>query len=127
MQRKHYKGKKGVALYEAMFIVRPELNDSDRNKAYDDIQEVITSAGGKIMKTHQWGKRRLEYKLDIGEKTLHSDGYYYIAFFEAPTASILGMDAKYKMSQSILRSMILRAEKIQETIEFKPLQQGAAV
>lgn len=126
MQKKHYKDKKGLGLYEAMFIVRPELNEADRAKAQSDIQDVITANGGQVVKVHNWGKRKLEYKIDIGEKTLHSDGYYFIYFFEAPTNSILNMEAKYKMSQSIIRYMILRADKVQETIEFKPLQGATA-
>ena len=65
--------------YETLFIVNPDLDESEINKAIEAVQDVITAGGGKILKVDIWGRRQLAYM--IQKKT---DGFYVLIYFEAP-------------------------------------------
>ncbi|MCE2983698.1 MAG: 30S ribosomal protein S6 [Parachlamydia sp.] len=103
-------------LYEGMYVISATLSDDARNKALDRIQGGITSRGGEVKKIHEQGRRRLAYEIEG-----HREGYYYIVYFTAPTASITEMWQEYHLNEDLIRFITLRAEKVMEKIEFKPL------
>lgn len=104
-------------LYEGMYIVSATLSDDARQKAVDKILKGITSRGGEIVKMHDQGRRRLAYEIDG-----HREGYYYVIFFKAPTPAITELWQEYHLHEDLLRFVTLRAEKVMEKIEFKPIE-----
>lgn len=104
-------------LYEGMYILSATLSDESRKKAFDKIVDGITEKGGNIRKTHELGRRKLAYEID-GKR----EGYYYVLFFEAPTASINELWKEYHLHEDMIRFMTMRTEKVQETLDFKPLK-----
>lgn len=105
-----------IHLYEGMYIISPTLSDEARKKALDKIEKGITERGGKIVKLHDQGRKRLAY--EIGG---HREGHYFIIYFEAPTSAINEMWLEYHLNEDLLRFLTLRAEKVMEKIEFKSL------
>lgn len=106
-------------LYEGMYVVSATLSDDARNKALGKIQAGITTHGGEILKIHEQGRRRLAYEIDG-----HREGYYYILYFKVPPAAIAEMWHEYHLNEDLVRFITLRAEKVLEKIEFKPLEQA---
>ncbi|MCK4898600.1 MAG: 30S ribosomal protein S6, partial [Anaerolineales bacterium] len=49
--------------YELMFIVHPELDESDFNEVVDKVKGWITDSGGQVDNLDLWGKRRLAYPI----------------------------------------------------------------
>lgn len=109
---------KRSGLYEGMYILSATLSDDSRKKALDKITDGIAEKGGKILKMHELGRRKLAYEVK-GKR----EGYYYVLFFEAPTASIDELWKEYHLHEDLIRFMNIRTEKVQETLEFKPLKQ----
>lgn len=105
-----------VHLYEGMYVISAGLSEDARKKALDRIVNGITSRGGEVKITHEWGRRRLAY-----EVAGHREGYYYILYFEVPTWAINEMWQEYHLNEDLVRFMTTRAEEVRETIEFKPL------
>lgn len=103
-------------LYEGMYVISATLSDDARHKALDRIQAGIVNHGGEIKKTHEQGRRRLAYEIDG-----HREGYYYIIYFTAPTSAIAELWQEYHLNEDLVRFITLRAEKVMEKIEFKPL------
>ncbi len=103
-------------LYEGMYVVSATLSDDARQKALDRILTGVTSRGGEIQKTHEQGRRRLAYEIDG-----HREGYYYIIYFTAPTPAISELWQEYHLNEDLIRFITLRADKVMEKIEFKPL------
>lgn len=103
-------------LYEGMYVISATLSDDARQKALDRIKNGITSRNGEVKKVHEQGRRRLAYEIDG-----HREGYYYIIYFTAPTDSIVDLQADYHLNEDLIRFITLRAEKVLEKIEFKPL------
>ena len=103
-------------LYEGMYVISATLSDDARNKALDKILAGIKSHGGEIKKIHEQGRRRLAYEING-----HREGYYFIVYFTAPTASISELWHEYHLNEDLVRFVTLKAEKVMEKIEFKPL------
>jgi small subunit ribosomal protein S6 len=103
-------------LYEGMYIISATLSDDARQKALDRIQKGITERGGAILKVHDQGRRRLAYEIDG-----HREGHYFILYFDVTPAAIGELWQEYHLNEDLVRFVTLRAEKVQEKIEFKPL------
>ncbi len=59
--------------YELILVVHPELEETAFNEVVTHVSGWITEAGGEIIKTELWGKRRLAYpirKLTEGQYVL---------------------------------------------------------
>src|SRR6266436_5107661 len=106
--------KERKALYEGMYILSATLSDDSRKKAFDKITDGITDKGGEIVKIHEQGRKKLAYEID-GKR----EGYYYLVYFEAPTAAISELWKDYPLHEDLIRFMTLRTEKVLETVEFK--------
>lgn len=47
--------------YETIYILRPDVDADTAEKVQTRVNEVVTSATGKIVKVEGWGRRRLAY------------------------------------------------------------------
>lgn len=108
---------KREGLYEGMYILSATLSDESRKKAFEKITSGIEEKGGKVLKIHEWGRRKLAYPID-GKR----EGYYYIVYFNAPTQIIADLWEEYHLHEDLIRFMTKRTEKVLETLEFKPLK-----
>lgn len=109
---------KRQGLYEGMYILSATLSDESRKKALDKITDGIAEKGGRILKLHELGRKKLAYEVN-GKR----EGHYYVIFFETPTASINELWREYHLHEDLIRFMNIRVEAVQETLEFKPLKQ----
>jgi small subunit ribosomal protein S6 len=105
-------------LYEGMYILSATLSDDARQKALDKITSSIEGRGGEIHKNFDQGRKKLAYEIN-GKR----EGYYYLLYFSVPSAVMTEMWKEYHLNEDLLRFMTLRAEKVPEKIEFKPIIQ----
>lgn len=113
------KEKARMGLYEGMYILKASLSEELRKKALEKIKDGITEKGGIIHKTHDsMGRRKFEYKIDR-----QSEGYYYVLYFEVPTAAISELWKEYRHLEDLVRFITMRVETVQESLEFKPLKE----
>ena len=64
--------------YEAFYIVKPELTDSDVQKLADRYKGVVEQHGGVVESAAKWDKRKLAYEVN-GFK----EGNYIMMYFES--------------------------------------------
>ena len=90
--------------YEAVFIFLPSLEEENRTKLLDRLKGVIEEKGS-ISNIDEWGNRKLAYLIDdIGE------GYYVLINFESETEVIEELNRIAKISDSIMRHMIIKQD-----------------
>jgi small subunit ribosomal protein S6 len=90
--------------YEAMFIFLPN-EEEKRVKVLERLKGIIEN-GGTISNIDEWGTRKLAYLIDdIGE------GYYVLVNFEGTPEIIKELDRVARISDSIMRHMIIREEE----------------
>ena len=94
-----------MKLYETTFIVDSILKADDISELRDRVVSFITNHGGEIVKTEEWGKRRLAY--EINKKQY---GYYIHLRFNAPPAVIGLLENEYKLNESIMRHLTVEVD-----------------
>lgn len=108
--------KKRSHLYEGMYILSATLSEDARQKALEKITNGINSRSGEIHKMFDQGRRKLAYEID-GRR----EGHYFILYFTIPTTAMSEMWKEYHLNEDLVRFVTLRAPKVPEKIEFKPL------
>jgi len=88
--------------YEVMFIIATALEDDKKESAIEFVKEIISSSNGTVGKTDIWGNRKLAYP--INKK---NEGYYVVMEFEGPADLPKELDRRMKISDSIIRHLII--------------------
>ena len=88
--------------YEIMYIVKP-TNDELFEEVNEKFKTLIESNGGIVEKMDRWGKKRLAYEMDG-----FNDGLYVLITFNAEPACVKELDRVMKITDEILRHMIIR-------------------
>jgi small subunit ribosomal protein S6 len=88
--------------YEAMFIVRPDLSEEDRNSLFQQINDVVTKNSGTVVQGALWADRK---KLFFPIKK-YTEGVYYLLNFSLNPLAIKDIRHAYKLNENILRVLI---------------------
>ncbi|MBV8543069.1 MAG: 30S ribosomal protein S6 [Pseudonocardiales bacterium] len=91
--------------YEMMVILDPQLDERTVAPSLDQFLGVVTTQGGRVNKVDVWGKRRLSY--EIGKRT---EGIYAVLDLSCTPATVAELDRQLSLSESILRTKVLRRE-----------------
>src|SRR4051812_5673301 len=91
--------------YELLYIVRPELKDSEIQKIADKFKKVVEDKGGSVSKAEKWEKRKLAYEI-AGLK----EGNYIIMLFEAAGDVPAELNRLLNISDDIIRHQIVKQE-----------------
>ncbi len=92
--------------YEAMFILKADLNQEEAGKLVKTLEETITSNNGKINDSLGLGKKQLAYK--IGKYT---EGLYQLVHFQIEPAAIKRLKEIYRLNEDIIRLLLIKAEE----------------
>lgn len=98
--------------YELMVILNPEVEDRTVQPTLDKFLGVVTGNGGKIDNVDIWGRRRLAY--EIQKK---SEGVYAVVNFTAEPATTVELERQLRLSESVMRTKVLRADEAVARIE----------
>jgi small subunit ribosomal protein S6 len=93
-------------LYEKIMILDPNLDENGVNDVVERAKEKIIKQGGEILKTENWGSRRLAYQLKKQEK-----GFYLLLLFKAPPSTILDLEHFARVSDAVIKIMVVRISK----------------
>lgn len=91
--------------YEVMFIVKPAEEEAIE-AVVAKFENLIKNNGGTIDKIDRWGKRRLAYELKD-----FTEGFYFVVYFTAEPKAILELERVMKITDEILRHMVIKQEE----------------
>lgn len=89
-------------MYELTYILTPVLSDDQYNEVVTRINEIIESAGGRIVEVDVWGLRRLAYPV-----LKKRNGYYVNLYFEGPGAIVARLERALSIDDNVLRYLTL--------------------
>jgi small subunit ribosomal protein S6 len=92
--------------YEAMYLFDPTFGGSHEN-CEAEIRRIMGRAEAELLFCKRWDERRLAYKLK-GRKR----GVYVLTFFKSDPTKIGGIERDVRISENILRVLVLRADGI---------------
>jgi small subunit ribosomal protein S6 len=100
-------------LYEGMFLVDSSLAGADWDGIIAAIRKILEKAEAEIVSIEKWDERKLAY--DIKGK---GRGTYILSYFRVEGGKIKDIEKSVRLSEKILRVLILSAEKLsQEDME----------
>lgn len=91
--------------YEVMFVIDSILEDDKKEEVIETVKEII-AADGTVGKVDVWGMRKLAYPIEK-----KSEGYYVVVEFEANPTLPKELDRRLKISDAIIRHIIINKEK----------------
>ena len=92
--------------YEVMYILLPTLSAEEQDALVTRFTDLITSMNGTVEKTDRWERRHMAYEIRG-----FRDGYYVVVRFQGDPALQAEMDRQMKLTESILRHIILRRDE----------------
>lgn len=95
---------KALNSYETIFIIDPTLGEEQVKAVQDKFTNLIAN-NGSVESIDEWGKRRLAY--EINDK---NEGVYVLVDFKADPDFPKELDRQYRITDGILRTIIIRKE-----------------
>ncbi|MEW6714719.1 MAG: 30S ribosomal protein S6 [Nitrospirota bacterium] len=93
-------------LYEKIMILNPGLDAKAVEETVEKVKEKITKQGGEILKSENWGTRKLAYELNKQDK-----GIYILLLFKSPPSTILELERFCKVTDTVIKFMVVRLQK----------------
>jgi len=92
-----------VSNYELVYIVSPGVTEEELPTVLDKVSDILKKSGGNITETNQWGRRKLAYPIKK-----FNEGNYILTKFESETTSVKNIESGLKLSDEILRYLIVK-------------------
>ena len=90
--------------YEIMYIVRPNVEESELKGIVKNFEEVLTKNGAKIESSKEMGQRELAYEINK-----YKSGYYYLYEISSnDDKAEKEFNRLANLSEDIIRHMIIK-------------------
>lgn len=90
--------------YESVLVVSTKLGEEGIAKVVDSFKSLIEKHG-TLDSVDEWGKRALAYQINK-----ESEGFYVLFSFTSDASFPAELDRKYKITEGVLRSLIIKKE-----------------
>lgn len=90
--------------YEIAVLYHPDL-EVDLSKAEEKVTKIITGNGGKIVKTDNWGKRKLAYQIKKQDY-----GVYVFYTADIPGEGVKKVENTLNITDEVIRYLIVRPD-----------------
>ncbi len=98
--------------YEAMFLMDPNTA-SNWDTAETEIRRLLGRASATVLGLKRWDERKLAYEIKRRKR-----GVYALAFFDAPGDKVSSLELDARLSEHVLRLLVLRHERLtQEDVD----------
>ncbi len=101
--------------YEALYIARPDVPDDEIQTIAKQVEDMITTNGGAIVRSEIWGKRRLAYEV---QKC--TEGNYVLLRFEAVASFVARLENHFRLTDAIIRFLVVHFDE--KTLRLEDLQ-----
>ena len=88
--------------YETLFIINPDLDESETNNVIEGVKTTIESSESKILRIDLWGKKKLAYPVKR-----HNDGYFVLVIFESNPDIVRQLKTYYQIIEPIIKYIVV--------------------
>lgn len=89
--------------YELVLILKPDLSEEKVKGVIDKVTQTATSGGGSVAEPVQWGRRKLVFPM-----RRYREGNYILLKCKLAPRSLGEIEANLKLSEDVLRHMMVR-------------------
>ncbi len=90
--------------YEIAVLYDPQL-EIDLSSAETKVQKIFTDNGGKVVKTDNWGKKRLAYPI-----AKHDSAVYVFYTLELPAEGVRKVETTLNITDEVIRYLITKPD-----------------
>lgn len=101
-----------IRLYEGMFLVDSGKAASDWEKMLATIKNVLQRADADVVSIEKWDERNLAYEINKQAR-----GTYILSYFKADSSRVKEIERYSRLSEEIMRVLILSTEKLKMSDE----------
>lgn len=91
--------------YEIMFIVRPDMEETDIRKTAESMKKVLSDGKAKVIEEKAMGQRELAYEINK-----FNTGYYFLYIVEASKETQQEFNRVARLNENIIRHLIVKVE-----------------
>ncbi|MHC4471605.1 MAG: 30S ribosomal protein S6 [Planctomycetota bacterium] len=92
-----------MRIYEGMFLIEAGRASRDWEGTESDVSALLAKHGAEILQANRYDERKLAFPVKG-----HRRGAYLLAYFEADPEAIQEMRTDLQLSESVLRSLIVK-------------------
>jgi small subunit ribosomal protein S6 len=92
--------------YDFTIITKGDLSETDTLKVLEGYENLMTGAGGEILKKDVWGMRKLSYPI---KKVFR--GHYVNYDFVGTPENVAEMERLMRIDDSVLRHLVIRLDE----------------
>jgi small subunit ribosomal protein S6 len=91
--------------YELMYIARPDLDEEGLQGAVDSVEQLVSGAGGSVVRSTSWGRRRLAYEVDHLR-----DGHYMLLHLRLDGGRVADVERALSIHETVFRHLLVVRE-----------------
>jgi small subunit ribosomal protein S6 len=95
-----------MRVYEVLFIIAPNIEESDIETLIAQLSDVATSRGATVAKVDKIGRRRLAYPI-----RKFNEGYYVVLTLEGSGAEIAEIERRMRVTDAVIRYITVRIDE----------------
>ena len=100
-----------MSKHEVLYIIRPDIGDDQKKELVERFDAVLTNNGAEITKSEIWdSNRKFAYEIE----GFTEGDYYVVNLTSDSTDAINEFDRLARISDNILRHMIVRLEHLED-------------
>ena len=103
--------------YEELFILKTGLPEEEVTALIDQVSGVITTSGGEILKTDNWGTRKLAYRVQK-----QAEGVYVLIQFSSGPAVVKELERRLRVQDNVLKFITVRIDEKMKKVEKRRKQ-----
>ena len=92
--------------YETIFILDPDLEEAQAQATIEKVKGIITQNNGEILKSEDWGKRKLAY--DVKKKPR---GHYILTTFSGSPALLSELHRNFRVMDAVIKFQSVRLDE----------------
>jgi small subunit ribosomal protein S6 len=92
--------------YEIMFIVRPDVEETDLDKLVEAFSLNVTNGGGEVKTVEKMGRRRLAYTV-----RKFNDGFYVLLTIAAEGKLISELERRLRVQEQVIKFITVRMDE----------------
>ena len=97
-------------MYEGMFLVDAADAVADWDGVLAAVNTTLSRANAEVVSVNKWDERRLAYPIGSCKR-----GTYILSYFRAEPTAVAGIERDVVLSETLVRAMVLRADKMPQT------------
>lgn len=89
--------------YEILYIIDASADDATKEAQIAKYSDLVVANGGSVESVDKWGIKKFAYPMEF-----KTEGYYVLMTFSAPASLPAEMERQMRISDNIIRYLVIR-------------------